>query len=68
MHVPVRDMQVCCVQQMGTHMRVCVEARHIPTGTKMNRTQTLHQPSLPFLLSARLPAVGTPRRQLKSRV
>lgn len=24
MHVPVQDMQVCCVQQMGTHM--CVRA------------------------------------------
>lgn len=22
MHVPVQDMRVCCVQQMGTHMRV----------------------------------------------
>lgn len=22
MHVPVQDMQVCCVQQTGTHMRV----------------------------------------------
>lgn len=22
MHVPVQDMQVCCVQQMGTHMLV----------------------------------------------
>lgn len=37
MHVPVQDMRVCCVQQMGTHMRVCVEARRTPTGTEMQQ-------------------------------
>lgn len=59
MHVPVQDMRVRCVQQMGTLVRVCVEARGTPTGTEMRRTRALLQSSLPFLLSTSPPANET---------
>lgn len=57
MHVPVQDMRVCCVQQMGTHMHMCVEVQRTPTGTEMCRTQALLQPNLPFLLNTSPPAI-----------
>lgn len=62
MHVPVQDMRVRCVQQMGTHVHVCVEARGTPTGTEMHRTWALLQPSLPFLLSTSPPVIRNPHR------
>lgn len=37
MHVLVQEMQVCCVQQMGTHTRVCVGVQRAPAGTEMQQ-------------------------------
>lgn len=48
MHVPVQDMRVCCVQQMGTHMRMCVEAQRIPTGTDVQDGHSSRLASLFF--------------------
>lgn len=65
MHVPVQDMQVCCVQQMGTHMLVRAGATYTH---RHEDEQDTDAPSLAFFFSTSLPALGAPHRQLKSLV
>lgn len=58
--------KTCCVQQMGTHGRVCGE-RRTPTGTENTREAPFLQPRL---LSSQqsTPATRTQCRRLKSLV
>lgn len=57
MHVPVQDMQVCCVQQMGTHMLVRAGATYTH---RHEDEQDTDAPSLAFFFSTSLPALGAP--------
>lgn len=56
---------MCCVQQMGTHMHVCMEARRTPQAQRCSRMQALLLPSLPLLLQMSPLATGNPCRWLK---